>query len=150
MKKQQILNTLAFAKPEHMEWLKQGYKILDDVPKERLKHPQSRKACNFGKWYYEEGYKMIDIPQLEEAEKLHRDIHELYTKVFYSTFERRKKARSAVLTAEVEVPVDESRFRQTNLKKLQQKTVQFILLLGEIEKIVEAKPETDFDNGWYA
>jgi hypothetical protein len=149
MNKQHIIKTIQQAKPEHMDWIKQGHKILQGEAQEHLKKPVECTACNFGQWYYEEGNKLVNIPQLIELEALHKEIHQSYTALYYMTFDRRKKARSTIITANREIPVDEKCFRQKKLKQLEKKTVKMILALGAIEKKVAAMQDKDFESGWF-
>ena len=149
MNKAHILKSLQQAKLDHIEWIKQGYKLVKGLPEEQVKKPVNCKACDFGKWYEEEGFKLVNIPQLKDIDALHEEIHKAYTSLYYITFDRRKKARSTLITAdEVEVPVDETPFRMKKLKDLEKKTVTMIRALNSIEKKVDAMQDQDFDNGW--
>ena len=149
MNKHHIIKTLQQAKPEHIEWIRQGQKILQGEAQERLQKPVECAACNFGKWFDEEGRKLVNIPQLIKLETLHREIHQSYTALYYMTFDRRKKARSTVITADAEIPVNEKRFRRRKLKQLEKKTIRMIIALDKIEKKVAAMNEQDFQSGWF-
>lgn len=149
MNKSHIKKVIQKAKPEHIEWIKQAHQILNGTPQEQLKKPLECTACEFGKWYYDEGLKLVNIPQLIALEKLHKDIHQTYTALYYMTFDRRQQARSTLITANEEVPVDEKNFREKKLKQLEKKTVKMILALGNIEKKVDAMNDQDFQSGWF-
>ncbi len=149
MNKHRILKTIQQAKPEHMEWIKQGHKILQGETQDHLKKPVECTACHFGRWYYQEGNKLVNIPQLIELEALHKEIHQSYTALYYMTFDRRKKARATIITANEEIPVDEKHFRQKKLRQLEKKTVKMVLALGVIEKKVAAMQDKDFESGWF-
>ncbi len=99
MNKAHIIKSLKQAKPDHIEWIKQGYKLVKGLPEEQVKKPVNCKACDFGKWYQEEGFKLVNIPQLKDLDVLHEEIHKAYTSLYYITFDRRKKARSTLITA---------------------------------------------------
>lgn len=148
MNKTKVINVLKQAKPEHIEWVKQGYKLLKGIPQEQIKKPVDCAACNFSQWYQEEGFKLVDIPQLKSLEKLHQEIHSTYTSLYYITFDRRKKARSTLISNGVEVPVDETQFRQKKLNELMKKTTTMINTLSLIERKVDAMRDQDFQNGW--
>lgn len=149
MNKHHIIKTIQLAKPEHIEWIKQAHQILDGVPQEQLRKPVECTACNFGKWYYDEGLKLVNIPSLIELESLHKEIHQTYTALYYMTFDRREKARSTLITAGEEVPVIEKKFRRNKLKKLEKKTVEMVIALDKITKKVDAMAERDFESGWF-
>jgi len=148
MNKSQIIKNLRQAKPEHIEWIKQGHKLVKGLPQDQIKKPGDSDVYGFGKWYKEEGYKLVNIPQLKALDDLHQDIHKTYTALYYITFDRRKKPRSTLITEGMEVPVDETPFRRKKLAELEKKTVRMIRALNFVEKKVSAMREQDFDNGW--
>ena len=148
MDKNQIKTILQQAKPDHIEWIKQGHKLLKGVPQEQIRKPEGNCDCLFGKWYSKEGFKMVNIPQLHSAEALHKEIHNLYTALYYITFDRRHKARSTVISAGVEMPVEEKAFRQKKLKVLEKKTIKLIRSLDGVEKKVTKMQKKDFDSPW--
>jgi len=149
MNKENVLKTLRFAKPDHIDLIRHGRKLLRGEAQEKLKKPVSCTACHFGQWYAKEGYKMVNIPQLLDLEALHEDIHKNYTALYYMTFDRRKKPRTSVITNGVEVPVDEKAFRAIKLKQLEKKTIRLIHSLNSIEKKVLAMQDNDFNSGWF-
>ena len=148
MNKRHIISQLQKAKTEHIEWVRHARALLKDLPQHKIKKPIGFSACDFGQWFYEEGHRLINIPQLEELEELHRDIHHLYTALYYITFDRRKVARATIISAGVEVPIEEKAFRLEKLKRLEEETVRMIRLLAVIAKAVATMKERDFKNGW--
>ena len=148
MKKSNILKSLQQAKPDHIKWIKQGYKLLEGEPQEKLQKPIDCTNCAFGKWYYSEGFKLINIPVLKDIEQLHQEIHKTYTALYYITFDRRKKARTTLISGGVELPVKETKFRQEKLKQLEKKTIKLIHEINMVEKQVTAMDEKVFENGW--
>ncbi len=148
MNKSHIIKNLRQAKLDHIEWIKQGHKLVKGLPQEQIIKPEDCAACAYSKWYKEEGFKLVDIPQLKALEALHNDIHNNYTALYYITFDRRKKARATLITGGVELPIDETPFRQKKLKELEKKTVTMIRALSTIEKKVDAMKDQDFENGW--
>jgi len=149
MNKKYILKNLQLAKPDHMEWIKHGNGLLNGAPQQSLKNPVQCTDCGFGKWYYDEGYKLVNIPQLKDIEALHEEIHKAYTVLYYITFDRRTKPRATLISGGVEVPVDEKAFRMKKLKQLEKKTVAFVRALGDVEKKVDAMRDADFQSGWF-
>ena len=148
MNKTHIINNLQQAKPEHIEWIMQGHKLIKGLPQNQIRKPVECELCGFGKWYQEEGYKLVNIPQLQKLEKLHKEIHSAYTALYYITFDRRSKARATLISGDLEVPVDETPFRLNKLKDLEKKTITMIRALSKIEDEVNAMQDQDFDNGW--
>ena len=148
MNKHHIISQLQKAKTEHIEWVRHARALLKGISQNKIKKPISFSDCDFGLWFYKEGHRLVNIPQLEELEELHRDIHHLYTALYYITFDRRKVARATIISAGIEVPIEEKAFRQEKLKRLEKETIRMIHLLVVIAKTVATMKERDFNNGW--
>lgn len=148
MNKNNILRNLRLAKPDHVTWIKDGHELLNGAAQNTLRKPMQCTECGFGKWYYQEGYKLVNIPELKDIEKLHEEIHKTYTIIYYITFDRRNKPRTTLISGGVEVPVEEKSFRQKKLKQLEKKTITMIRSLADVEKKVSAMTDKDFQNGW--
>jgi hypothetical protein len=148
MNKGQIITILQQAKPDHIEWIKQAHKLIANHPQEKIKKPVTCDDCLLGKWQTKEGYKLVNIPQLDQLEALHKEIHNLYTALYFTTFDRRKKPRSTVISNGVEIPVHEKQFRDKKLKLLEKKTVTLVRSLESIEKKVASMSEQDFSSPW--
>ena len=148
MNQKQIITILEHAKADHVQWINQARRVVNGKPRNQIKEPLSCTECLLGRWYDKEGYKMVNVKQLATLEKLHREIHSLYTAIYYITFERRKKARSTILSGNTEIPVDERQFRRQKLKTLEEKTITFIRLLSSIEKEVTMMELEVFDSPW--
>ena len=148
MNKNQIITILQKSKPDHIELIKQAHKLLANHPQDQINKPVTCDACLLGKWHAKEGYKLVNIPQLNELQALHKDIHNLYTALYYTTFDRRIKPRATVISAGVEIPVQEKKFRDKKLKLLEKKTVTLVRSLESIEKKVASMPEQDFSSPW--
>ena len=148
MNKNQIIKILQQAKPDHIEWIKQAHKLLANHPQDQINKPVTCEACLLGRWHTKEGYKLVNIPQMNELETLHKEIHTLYTALYYTTFDRRTKPRATVISAGVEIPVQEKMFRDKKLKQLEKKTVTLVRSLDYIEKKVASMSEQDFSSPW--
>ncbi len=148
MNKKQIITILQQAKPDHMRWIIEGHKLLNGLPQNQVLAPAGNNECLFGKWYENEGYKLKNVYELQDLESLHTDIHNIYTAIYYITFDRRKKARTTVISGYGEIPVNEKKFRQKKLKQLEKKSVQFVRSLDKIEKKVNSMTLEDFKSPW--
>lgn len=149
MNKRHILKNLELAKSDHIALIKEGHKLLQGRPQSEITKPSSHIECGFGKWHVLEGYKLINIPVLKEVDELHQEIHNIYTALYYITFDRRKKARSTILTGAIEVPVDEKAFRNKKLKQLEKKVVTMIRLLSKVEDKINSMKPDDFESVWF-
>ncbi|MGK0271841.1 MAG: hypothetical protein ACI88H_002507 [Cocleimonas sp.] len=148
MNKAQIIKHLHQARPEHVLWVKEGRKLVKGIAEDQIIKPQQCAACNFTRWYETEGHKLVNVPQLRDLQELHHDIHSAYTSLYFTTFDRRTKARATIISGDVEIPIDEMPFRRKKLNILEKKTIKFLKSLLTIEKQVEAMEEEVFDNGW--
>ena len=148
MNKAQIIKRLHQARPEHVLWVKEGRKLIKGVPEDQIIKPQQCAVCNFTLWYEAEGHKLVNIPLLKDLQELHHEIHSAYTSLYFTTFDRRTKARATIISGDVEIPIDELPFRRKKLKVLESKTIKFLKALLIIEKKVEAMQEEVFENGW--
>ncbi len=149
MNKAQIIKHLHQARPEHVLWVKEGRKLVKGVAEDQIRKPQQCDACNFTRWYEKEGHKLVNIPQLKAIQELHHEIHSAYTSLYFTTFDRRTKARSTIISGDVEIPIDELPFRRKKLKVLETKTIKLLKSLLIIEQKIEAMQEQDFENGWF-
>lgn len=151
MKKSDIIKILQQAVPEHIDWVRQGRMLVKGIPENQIKMPKECDGINFTEWYKSEGYKLVNIPQLEELSELNQEISKLYTALYFMTFDRRKKARSTLILAdEVEVPVEEIKFRQKKLNDLEVDVKKMIQALKRIENKVSQMDEMNFDSVWFA
>ena len=128
--------------------MKEGRNLVKGVAEDKIKKPLQCDACDFSRWYDSEGYKLVNIPQLQTLQELHHEIHTAYTSLYFTTFDRRTKARATIISGDVEIPIDELPFRRKKLKVLETKTIKFIKLLINIEAKVESFEEEIFENGW--
>lgn len=148
MNKTDIIQQLHKARPEHVFWVKEGRKIVKGLPESQIHRPQQCDACNFTLWYESEGHKLVNIPQLKTIQAIHKEIHSAYTSLYFTTFDRRTKARATIISGDVEIPIDETPFRRKKLKVLEAKTIKYLKALIMIERLVESMQEEDFENGW--
>ena len=149
MNKNKIITILKQAKPEHINLIKQAHSLMsNDIPKDKIHKPIACTDCLLGKWHSDEGFKLVNIPQLAEVETLHREIHNLYTALYYTTYDRRQKARATIISDGIEIPIEEKQFRDKKLKLLEKKTVKLIQSLNHIEKKVGAMSEQYFSSPW--
>ena len=148
MNKNQIITILKQAKPDHIELIKQAQSLLSNAPQNQVSKPVPCSDCLLGKWHRHEGFKLVNIPQLNELESLHKDIHNIYTALYYTTYDRRTKPRATVISAGMEIPIQEKKFRTKKMKQLEKKTVKLVRSLDFIEKKVASMTEQDFNSPW--
>ena len=149
MNKQQIIKNLQLAQPDHMAWIRQAQKLIKGLPESDIKKPVACTDCHFGQWYKREGSKLVTLSEFKELEAVHKTFHGLYTALYYMTFDRRKKARSTIITGGLEIPVEEKAFRLKKLKQLEKKGVEMVLLMKKIEKSVAQLTTKHFESIWF-
>jgi len=148
MNKAQIIKHLHQARPEHVFWVKEGRKLVEGVTEDQVQKPQKCDACSFTDWYKREGHKLVNIPELKALQDLHEEIHSAYTALYFTTFDRRTKARATIISGGIETPIDEKPFRRKKQRVLEAKTIKMLKMLIAIERKIEALEETVFENGW--
>jgi hypothetical protein len=131
-----------------VKWVQEGRKLVKGITEDRAVKPQKCEACSFTLWYEAEGHKLVNIPELSQLQELHHEIHSAYTSLYYTTFDRRTKARATIISGNIEIPIDELPFRRKKLKMLETKTIKFLKSLLIIEKKVESMKDEVFENGW--
>jgi hypothetical protein len=151
MNKVKIIKILQQATLQHIDWVRQGRYLVKGLAQDKVKKPQDCEALAFGQWYTDEGYKLVNIPQLEKLHELHQEAGKAYTALYYMTFDRRKQARSTLILADdIEVPVEERNFRQQKLNILEDKVKQFLNAIQSVEKQVTSLEEETFDSVWFS
>jgi hypothetical protein len=151
MNKVKIIKILQQATLQHIDWVRQGRFLVKGLAQDKVKKPQDCEALAFGQWYTDEGYKLVNIPQLEKLHELHQEAGKAYTALYYMTFDRRKQARSTLILADdIEVPVEERNFRQQKLNILEDKVKQFLNSIQSVEKQVTSLEEETFDSVWFS
>ena len=151
MNKVEIIKKLHQAKPQHIDWVRQGRYLVKGLAQDKIKKPQDCEALAFGKWYADEGYKLVNIPLLEKLHELHLEASKAYTALYYMTFDRRKQARSTLIIAgDIEVPVEERNFRQQKLNILEDKVKKFLQVIQQVEVEVNTIKEEAFDSVWFS
>ncbi len=151
MNKVKIIKILQQATLQHIDWVRQGRYLVKGLAQDKVKKPQDCEALAFGQWYTDEGYKLVNIPQLEKLHELHQEAGKAYTALYYMTFDRRKQARSTLILADdIEVPVEERNFRQQKLNILEDKVKQFVNAIQSVEKQVTSLEEETFDSVWFS
>jgi len=151
MKKAEIIKILQQTVPEQIDWVRQGRMLVKGIPEDQIKKPNDCDGNNFTDWYKSEGYKLVNIPQLEALNALSQENSKLYTALYYMTFDRRKKARSTlILAGEVEVPVEEIKFRQKKLNDLESNIKKMLQGVKAVENFVSQMDEMNFDSVWFA
>lgn len=149
MNKRHILKNLELAKPDHIAHIREAHKLLQGRPQSEIAKPTAHIDCGFGKWHILEGYKLINIPVVKDLDLLHQEIHNIYTALYYITFDRRTEARSTILTGDVEVPINEKAFRNKKLQQLEKKVVTMVRLLSRVEDKVNSMKPDDFESVWF-
>ena len=151
MNKAEIIKIMQQSATEHIDWVRQGRMLLKGFPEDQIKKPSECEGDNFGHWYFGEGHKLVNIPQLEKLNTLHQEISKTYTALYFMTFDRRLKARSTLITADdIEVPVVEIKFREKKLKDLEDTIKKMLLGLKQVENKVIEMEDINFDSVWFA
>jgi hypothetical protein len=150
MKKSRLIQDLAPATPENINWARQGRKLVSGFPQEDIQKPLTDyKASSFSKWYSNDGRKLVNIPQLSALNTLNQEIHESYSSLYQKRFDNNHSAKVTLITAEnIEVPLEEEQFHQDSLDELEAKIIQMLQGLSIVKSKVEHMKDSDFESVW--
>jgi len=93
LNKAMILHELAQAKIAHLRWVKRVDHLISGLPVDKEFIPQDPTACRFGEWLYGlVGEKLrsyyIFEPTLNQIEREHNALHEVYEKIYKVFYDR--------------------------------------------------------------
>ena len=96
MEKEEILDHLKAAKNAHIRWIERAEQLIDGADIEESAIPVDYTECKFGQWFYSDGQvlnKLSNNPVecMQNIEKLHFKIHEIYLNIFKIYFDEDQK-----------------------------------------------------------
>jgi hypothetical protein len=147
MNKNEVIATLKGAVLSHKKWVADARALIEGVPLEKDKVPVNPTECAFGQWYYSFGQNLREVPGFNAIEESHNNLHKTYMEIF------------AILFGEGSEPSFFSRLigrshkiiaanREEAMKKystLEQQSKQITNQLGQLEKIITAMSDKQFE-----
>lgn len=87
MKKAEILKQLRSAKAAHINWVQRAKLLISGFNIDEASIPVNSTECLFGQWFYKDAQILKSlhnnpIESMEEIEKLHFQLHDIYLNIF--------------------------------------------------------------------
>lgn len=147
MGKKEVVETLKDAVVSHKKWVANALALIEGVPLEKDKVPLNPTECDFGKWYYSVGQKMMEIPGFKDVEEPHNNLHKIYMEIFGILFgEAREPSFFSKLIGRSHKIMAAN--REEAMKKyhtLEQHSKVIITQLEQMEKVIGAMSEKQFE-----
>lgn len=94
--KRQILKEIRDAHIAHTKWVRRAKHLVENLPVDEKMIPLDSTECQFGLWLYNNAMKYKNIPQLtgilHKIEEDHRDLHDMYLKIYKIYFLETKRS----------------------------------------------------------
>jgi len=147
MDKKEVVETLRKAVISHKKWVANALALIEGVPLAKDKVPVNPTECEFGKWYYSVGQKLIDIPGFNDIEESHDNLHKVYMEIFALLFgEASEPSFFSKLIGRSHVVKAANREEATRKYYALEKNSKVIITqLEQLEKIISAMSEKQFE-----
>ncbi|CAI6145150.1 MAG: hypothetical protein SPLUMA2_SPLUMAMAG2_01067 [uncultured Sulfurimonas sp.] len=88
MIKEDVLGRLRVVNTAHTKWVQKVKILIDKIDINEPTLPVNARESNFGKWFDNDGKKLSELSNnpikcMDNIEKLHIGLHEMYSNVFY-------------------------------------------------------------------
>ncbi|MCI5223040.1 MAG: hypothetical protein D3924_10290 [Candidatus Electrothrix sp. AR4] len=87
MDKNDVVTALQNATLTHKKWVANALALIEGDSIDKDKIPINSTECEFGKWYYDAGQNLKELPGFKEIEKTHNKLHQTYMEIFAILFE---------------------------------------------------------------
>ena len=137
-RKKELLKSIRTARREHVKWVYNVKKLVNglDISKDEI--PLKVTACEFGKWFYCDGQILLSIFKKEAVEKLeakHRELHDIYMKIFKIYFNTSKRTLwEKLLRRSKKISATQEHISFKYLSELEEVSNTLISYLNIIEK----------------
>lgn len=101
MTKSEALSQVRHAKSAHIRWRAYAQAMVAGLEIEEQRAPVHQKDCDFGRWFYGEGFKAFGHWQIyQDVEYGHELLHEVYH-LLHRVLEEGDQARAAMIMAQL-------------------------------------------------
>ena len=147
MNKKEVVETLGKAVVSHKRWVANALALIEGVPLEKDKVPVNPTDCEFGKWYYTVGQKLIEIPGFNDIEESHNNLHKVYMEIFAILFgdAREPSFFSKLIGRSHVVKAANREEAMGKYYALEKHSKVIITQLEHLEKIITAMSEKQFE-----
>jgi len=146
--KNDIVSRLRYAVRTHKHWTENALSLIKGVPLDKKLVPINSTDCEFGKWYYNEGQNIRNLPGFKEIEDLHSELHDTYREIFVILFGEIEQTPSffSRLFGHAQKTTDENRtVAMKKYSQLQTQSQQITKQLVQIETLVTAMAEEQLE-----
>ncbi len=96
MQRKDILERITTASLAHSKWVRRAKHLIENMPVTSGMIPIDSTECEFGKWFYTEGLKYKNMPQLrailDKIDRLHEEVHNIYLDIYKIYFVELKRS----------------------------------------------------------
>lgn len=97
MNKEAVLQNIKKAKVAHKEWAEKAKRIISTNETKESLLPESAHECEFGVWFHGDAQKLSSLSNnplscMQNIERLHKSVHDLYGAVFYAYYPQEQKS----------------------------------------------------------
>lgn len=147
--KKDILKSIREARCSHVQWVDYAKALVNglEITKEQI--PLEVTSCEFGKWLYSDGHILLSIFKEEVIEKLesrHKEIHNIYMKIFKIYFNRPKLSYlDRILNRQNKISATQEHIAIQYFIELEKISSELISFLNIIEKKISSIDEKSFE-----
>ena len=147
MNKEEALKHLRDAKASHVKWVQRAKMLINGVKVEEDAIPINSTECKFGSWFYHEGQKLNSLSNnpiecMNNIEKLHFELHDVYFNIFHIYFNKPKKGFLAKLFGQkTDINPAEMSMTKEYYEKLESISEKLLNEINRLERRLIAVPE---------
>ena len=139
-----MLNEISYtkirqARASHARWVRRAKHLIEGLPVSEDMIPIDSTSCEFGMWFYNEGMKFKNNPELlkllNSIEEKHNHLHDIYLKIYkiYFLDTRVSWFRSVVTNKYREVTSSEGAYAKVYFDSLEKVSGELLVLLERFE-----------------
>ncbi len=148
MEKIDVLQNIRAARRAHTQWVDKAKSLVNGLPIKKEQIPLEVTECSFGKWFYCDGQILLSFFTEEAIEKLdskHKDLHDVYMKIFKIYFPEPKGSfLFNLFKRKEEVTAQDENNALVYLRNLEEISKELISFLNIIEKKLNKVDEETF------
>ena len=148
MNKADTVEQLHNAKKAHVKWVQRAKALIEGLPIEKDAIPVDCTECKFGQWFYGDGQYLNAIPSmdcLQEIEKLHFNLHDMYMKIFKLYFgEMNRSFFSKLFNMKKKVSENDKEIARLYYEQLLEISHELIAVIDRLERRLHAMSSEAF------
>ena len=142
MEKSDVLRSIRSARRVHVIWVDRAKALVNGLEIRKEQIPLEVTECEFGKWFYSDGQILLSIfreDAIKKLEKKHKELHDIYMKIFKIYFPIEKRSLWAkLLKRKNKITANNEYNALEYLRNLEEVSDELISYLNIIEKKLNA------------